>query len=74
MNSIEKGDKLSFLYTNWKGETSVRNAIVNTFHLGSNQWHPQNQFLLTGLDVDKNAMRCFALKDMSNIVVTKNEW
>lgn len=74
MDKIEKGDILSFVYTNYKNETSLREVVVDELYLGSNKWHPRNQFLLTGFDLDKKAMRCFAMKDMKNIVMRKNKW
>lgn len=74
MKEVQKGNILNFLYKNYKGETSVRSVVVDQLFLGSNQWHPQNQFLLSAFDLDKRAMRCFAVKDMSNITMNINKW
>lgn len=71
---IEKGDILNFSYVNYKDEKSYRKVVVDNIYLGSNKWHPEPQFLLMALDVDKNAMRAFAMKDMSEIIIMKNRW
>lgn len=74
MISIEKGDLLEFIYINYRGEESLRKVVVDQLFIGSNQWHPENQFLMTALDIKKSAMRCFAVKDMSSIEIFKNRW
>jgi len=74
MEKIEHGDILNFIYTNHKGETDVRKMIVDQLFLGSNEWHPKKQFLISGFDLDKGSMRCYAMKDMRHIVIEKNKW
>ena len=59
------------LYTNWRGETAVRKIVPHTRHpvvsgkpslwFGSTQWHPEPQWLLTAVDVEKGAVRDWAL-------------
>lgn len=71
MLTLKIGDTIKFIYTNWKGETSVRNAIVDDFMFGSNEWHKEPQFLIRCFDLDKASMRTFAMKDISNLVVNK---
>jgi predicted DNA-binding transcriptional regulator YafY len=68
MLKIEKGRRITFTYTNWEGKTSQRTAYVEGFEFGSNQWHKEAQFFLVGFDTDKNAIRCFAVKDISNLI------
>lgn len=55
------------VYTNWKGVTSERVIIPKHIWHGSTEYHKEPQFLVSALDVDKNEMRDFALKDMQLI-------
>lgn len=48
------------VYRNWKGETAVRRIIPIRWWFGSTQWHPEPQWLLSAIDVEKNAERDFA--------------
>lgn len=53
-------------YTNWRGERSIRRIIPTKAGLewASNEYHPEKQWLLVALDVDKDAIRTFAMKDI----------
>lgn len=53
-------------YTNWKGERAKRVIIPHPQGLffGANQYHTEPQWLLNATDVEKNAPRTFALKDI----------
>ena len=53
-------------YTNWKGETGDRYIMPLEVWYGATQWHPEEQWLLRALDVEKQAERDFALKDILN--------
>jgi predicted DNA-binding transcriptional regulator YafY len=57
------GIPIEFGYTNWRGVTSVREAIPIRVWYGSTEWHPEPQWLLTAYDVEKQADRDFALTD-----------
>lgn len=48
-------------YVNWKGEREPRNIIPRRIFFGSNEWHKESQYLLEAWDMDKEAMRTFAL-------------
>lgn len=50
-------------YVNWEGVASVRRIAPQRLVFGANQWHPEPQWLLECWDIDKQAMRTFALKD-----------
>lgn len=54
---------VTLTYTNWRGETAERSIIPMRVWFGSTDWHPEPQWLLTALDVEKGAGRDFALKD-----------
>lgn len=55
---------LSFAYTNWKGAQSRRRVLPCRLYFGATDWHPEPQWLLEALDLDKNALRVFAVRDM----------
>lgn len=56
--------QVKILYTNWKGETAYRNIIPKTIEFKSTQWHKEEQWILNGFDIDKQADRGFAIKDI----------
>ena len=65
-----KAPPITILYTNWRGETAVRRIRLDFiaygnealgFGWGSNEWHPEEQMLLSAFDVDKGERRTFAL-------------
>lgn len=53
-------------YTNWKGVTAFRRIIPKKIFFGSTEWHKEEQWLLEAYDVDKNADRSFAVKDIKS--------
>ncbi len=50
-------------YTNYRGETSIRNIEPISVWFGRTDFHKEHQWLLTARDLDKGANRDFALKD-----------
>lgn len=56
--------KVKILYTNWKGVTSYRNIIPKSIEFKATDWHQEEQWILNAFDVDKQADRGFALKDI----------
>ena len=59
---------VEFTYTNWRGETSRRRAIMLRLFRGTTEWHPEEQWLLEGIDLDKRRPRTYALKDVKEYV------
>ena len=57
---------LTVTYTNWRGETALRTIIPKRVWFGSTDWHSEPQWLLSAIDVEKNAERDFALKDFGH--------
>jgi len=53
-------------YTNWKGVTALRKIIPIEIFFGATEWHKEEQWLLRAYDVDKNAERSFAIKDIKS--------
>lgn len=56
---------LTFHYKNWRGESGVRRAFPIRTFFGSTEWHPAPQWLLEAWDLDKGALRVFAMADMA---------
>ena len=59
------GDPLELPYKNWRGETSTRKIQPIRLEFGATEWHPEPQWLLVAIDIEKNAERSFALKDFN---------
>lgn len=58
-------DKVATIaYTNHRGETAERRIIPSRLYFGSNEWHPEPQWLLDAFDVEKHAMRSFAVSSI----------
>jgi predicted DNA-binding transcriptional regulator YafY len=56
---------VTILYTNYRGETAHRKIIpTGKIWFGSTEWHPEKQWLLDAHDVEKGALRNFAMKDI----------
>jgi hypothetical protein len=52
------------LYTNYRGETAWRHIRPVSMRWGSTEHHPEPQWLLDALDLDRNVARTFAMKDV----------
>lgn len=55
---------LTFIYKNYKGQTSERTVLPAGVLYGSNEYHKEKQYFLHAWDVEKKAYRDFALKDV----------
>lgn len=51
---------LTFPYTNWRGEHALRKVLPLRIWFGSTEWHPEPQWFLRALDIDKCEERDFA--------------
>ncbi len=60
-----KANPIKVGYTNYRGETAVRTIIPIKFYFGSTEYHPQEQWLLEVWDVERDAMRVYAAKDIN---------
>lgn len=58
---------LVFAYKNWEGEWATRRVIPKSVRFGVSEWHREPQWLMLAVDIDKGALREFAMKDMSEI-------
>ena len=59
-------NKVRILYTNYRGKTAERVVIPEKIWFGSTEWHPEPQWLLDAVDVEKGALRSFAMKDIQS--------
>lgn len=51
-------------YTNWKGERRERRITPKAILFMSNQWHPEDQWMLYAWDIGQEDFRFFAMKDI----------
>ena len=58
----KKNPMVEVRYTNWKGQTSLRKIEPIKIFKGSNEFHPEEQWLLKCFDLEKNAERTFAMQ------------
>ena len=65
--NIGKDEPVNIVYTNWKGETGDRDIMPLQVWYGMTKWHPAKQWLLRAFDLDKQAERDFALKDIAQV-------
>ena len=61
------GQNQRFNYGNWQGEVAIRTGRVVRLSYGSTEWHREPQWLLEALDVEKGAVRMFAVRDMAPV-------
>lgn len=66
---IAIGMTIQFDYVNWQGVKATRKAEVQSFHYGATEYHPEEQWLMSAWDSEKQANRVFAIKDMEKILV-----
>ena len=55
-------------YKNWKGEIGIRTIIPQQIHYGCTDYHKENQWLMDVFDVDKDALRTYALMDILEFI------
>lgn len=63
---MTKDQTLTIGYTNYHGDYSVRRIIPLRVYFGSSEYHGP-QWLLEAFDLDKQALRDFAMKDFSDV-------
>lgn len=59
---------VTILYTNWKGETATRQIQPTKLWYGHTEYHPEDQWLLDAIDLEKKDVRTFAMRDIRNWV------
>ena len=56
--------EVTILYTNYKGQTRYRKIVPKNIEFTSTNWHKEKQWILNALDVEKQELRGFAIKDI----------
>jgi predicted DNA-binding transcriptional regulator YafY len=51
-------------YTNWRGERGLRRICPLRVVFENNEWHPNTQWLLEAIDVERGVERTFALANI----------
>jgi hypothetical protein len=57
-------DFVQFIYTNHRGITETRRVQVKGIRFGTSEYYPVPEWLITGFDTARNAMREFAVRKM----------
>src|SRR5947208_5284684 len=58
------GKPISILYMNYRGETALRRVLPQRIWFGTTEWHPEDQWVLDAIDLEKQVERSFAMKDI----------
>lgn len=53
--------RVTITYRNWRGEFGRREIAPIRLIWGSNEWHPEPQWLIEAWDIGKSEIRTFAL-------------
>lgn len=51
-------------YVNYRGERGLRRIVPFQLYFGEVEWHPGEQWILDAWDLDKDAIRSFAIIDI----------
>lgn len=61
---LDAGRVVSILYTNHRQETARRRIIPRRLRFGMSDWHPDPQWLLDAVDIEKDQWRTFAMRNI----------
>ena len=56
-------------YTNWRRERGTRVIRSRRIAFENSRWHPETRWLLEAIDVEKDEIREFAMKDIHSWTV-----
>lgn len=56
-------------YTNWRGERGLRRIIPLSIQFENSEWHPDTQWILYAVDIDRGASREFAMASIHSWTV-----
>jgi len=66
INRMSEKITVCIVYTNWRGETAERTIKPLKIWFGATEWHKEAQWLLKAVDIEKDAERDLALKDVQS--------
>ena len=69
---MENKEIVKILYTNWKNETRYRLIKPIRIEFKSTEWHKEKQWILNAVDIEKDAIRNFAMKDIKEWTIEVN--
>lgn len=55
----------AFTYRNHRGEVARRRVLPTSIRFAATEWHPEPQWLMDAWDLDRQAERAFAMRDMT---------
>jgi predicted DNA-binding transcriptional regulator YafY len=64
--ALDLSKAIGIVYKNYRGETARRRIVPQRLWFGATKWHPDKQWLLDAIDVDKRSPRSFALRDIQS--------
>lgn len=65
-SSLPERPPVAIDYTNWRGERATRLIRPLRIEYGSNEWHPEEQWFLVAIDLERNQQRYFAMSEIHN--------
>lgn len=65
MTATVRTQTVSAVYTNHGGKTAQRRFLPIRIYFGATEWHTNPQWLMEAFDIDKQALRTFAMADIS---------
>jgi len=57
---------VGIFYKNWKGETRWRRVVPQIIWFGASPYHPAQQWFMKALDLEKQEVRDFAMRDIKD--------
>lgn len=64
VTAMDEEKAVRVLYTNYRGETTIRRVLPKSIWFGSCEWYPSEQWLLDVIDLERSVERVFALKNI----------
>ena len=61
-------------YKNWKGKVSNRIITPIKLRYGESEFHKGNQWILKAWDINKSAVREFAINDILEYIPHEEDW
>lgn len=62
--AVSNGQDVEIDYTNYRGERTIRHILPLAWRFGHTEYHTEDQWLLRALDLDKQALRDYAVADI----------
>lgn len=63
-SALASGKAVDVIYTNYRGDRLVRRIEPQRIWFGATDWHQEPQWLMDVFDIDRGAVRTFAMRDI----------